>query len=343
MRIIINGQPSQLDALPAQASILDLVTWKQLPIQRIAVALNGEVIPRSLWGRTTLQDGDSVDIVHAVGGGQDSAQPKPAMDPEDDPLVIAGVTFRSRLFLGTGKFSDPATMVAALERAQTEMVTMAIRHLNLEHPEQDAILPYLNPSRYRWLPNTAGATTVEQAVTMARLAREATGTNWIKLEIIGDPETLWPDTAATIEATRILTKEGFVVLPYTSPDLVAALRLEDAGAATVMPLASPIGSGQGFIDWTSIQRIIDRVKVPVVVDAGIGAPSDAALAMEMGCAAVLINTAIAKAGNPPLMAQAMAEAVRAGRRCFLAGRIPKGGASASSPLQGVPVSRASAR
>lgn len=353
MRIILNGQPSQLDQLSAPASLQDLVAWKQLPAQRIAIAVNGEVVPRSRWDRTTLKEGDSVDIVHAVGGGREGAaagSPDPsgqhpnagapatnAADAEDDPLVIAGVTFRSRLFLGTGKFSDPAVMVESLERAQTEMVTMAIRQLNLENPDEDAILPYLDPSRYRWLPNTAGATTAEQAVTLARLAREATGTHWIKLEVIGDPETLWPDTAATIEATRILVSEGFVVLPYTSPDLVAALRLEDAGAATVMPLASPIGSGQGFNDWTSIQRIIDRVKVPVVVDAGIGSPSDAALAMEMGCAAVLVNTAVAKAGNPPLMAQAMAEAVRAGRRCFLAGRIPKGTASASSPVKGVPV------
>lgn len=332
MQVIVNGKVVQLQT-PPPVRVSDVLAERGLVPERVALALNGQVLPRDRWPSTTVHPGDEIDIVHAVGGGA-GPSPGSSLDVDDDPLVIAGVTFRSRLFVGTGKFPDTATMVDSLRRSGTEMVTVAIRQIDLENPEQDAILPHLGP--YRLLPNTAGARTVEQAVRMARLAREATGTNWIKLEVIGDPETLWPDVAGTVEATRILVKEGFVVLPYTAPDIVTALRLEDAGAATVMPLASLIGSGRGFIDWEAIEHIVSRVQVPVVVDAGIGAPSDAALAMELGCDAVLINTAIARAGNPPLMAEAMAAAVRAGRACFRAGRIPKSSfASPSSPTAGV--------
>jgi thiazole synthase len=245
------------------------------------------------------------------------------------------------LFAGTGKYPDAGSMIESLDRSGAEMVTVAIRYMNLTAPVHgsngESILASLDLSRYKLLPNTAGAYTVADAVKMARLAQAATGTNWIKLEVIGDATTLWPDVAATIEATKILVAEGFVVLPYTSPDLVVARKLEEAGAATVMPLASPIGSGQGMQDWISIQRIIDAVSVPVIVDAGIGAPSDAALAMELGADAVLVNTAIAKAGNPPLMAEAMNLGVRAGRAAYLSGRIPKSvEARASSPEAGVP-------
>ncbi|MDP8952406.1 MAG: thiazole synthase [Actinomycetota bacterium] len=249
---------------------------------------------------------------------------------------MAGERFSSRLILGTGKYPDFETMNAALANSGTEMVTVAIRYMN--SPEEGSILDNLDLSRYKLLPNTAGATTVEGALKMARLAREATGTEWIKLEIIGDPSTLWPDTAATVEATEILVPEGFVVLPYTSPDLVAAMRLEEAGAATVMPLGSPIGSGQGMPDWAGIHRIVERISsVPVVVDAGIGVPSDAALAMELGADAVLINTAVARAEDPPRMAEAMKLGVRAGRLSYLAGRMPASPvAHASSPTKGVP-------
>jgi thiazole synthase len=256
--------------------------------------------------------------------------------PKDQPLVIAGRVFRSRLFLGTGKYTSPEIMQEALARSGTEMVTVAIRYMDLEAGGGGAILPYIDRTRYWLLPNTAGALTVQQAVRMAELAREVTGTNWIKLEVIGDPNTLWPDVAGTVEATRILVREGFVVLPYTSPDIVTALRLEEAGAATVMPLASLIGSGQGFNDWINVRRIVERVSVPVVVDAGIGVPSDAALAMELGADAVLVNTAIAKAQDPPLMAEAMRLAVEAGRAGYLAGPMPRQeGASPSSPVTGV--------
>ncbi|HYJ13224.1 MAG TPA: thiazole synthase, partial [Thermomicrobiales bacterium] len=277
-----------------------------------------------------LKEGDSVDIVRAVSGGNHA----------DDLLTIAGVSFTSRLFLGTGKYPTNEVMSASLEAAGTEMVTVAIRFMDLDGPanSEGGILDHLDLIRHRLLPNTAGAYTVGDAVHMARLARAATGTNWIKLEVIGDRSTLWPDVAGTIEATRILVAEGFVVLPYTSPDLVAAIRLEEAGASTVMPLASPIGSGQGMPDWLSIKRIVDAVTVPVVVDAGIGTASDAALAMELGAAAVLVNTAVAKASDPIRMARAMRLGVEAGRQAFLAGRMARSyHAQPSSPVVGVPV------
>lgn len=255
----------------------------------------------------------------------------------DDVLTIAGVNFNSRLFLGTGKYSSFELMAQALEASGTEMVTVAVRYMNLENPHEESVLDYIDRKKYRLLPNTAGATSLKQALRMARLAREATGTNWIKLEVIGDQQTLWPDVAATIEGTKILVKEGFVVLPYTSPDLVAALRLEDAGAATVMPLGAPIGTGQGLLDWTGIRRIVERVQVPVLVDAGIGVPSDAARAMEMGVDAVLMNTAVAEAGDPVAMANAMRLATIAGRTAYRTGRMPiREDASPSSPVKRVP-------
>src|SRR5436305_2216263 len=217
-----------------------------------------------------------------------------------DPLVIAGRTFTSRLFVGSGRFTSPLVMRAAREASGTEMVTVAIRATGVDGSGPDAgILASLDWGRYHLLPNTAGATSVRQAVFMAELAREALGTNWVKLEVIGDERTLWPDVAGTVEATRILVGEGFVVLPYTTTDLVTALRLEEAGAATVMPLGSMIGSGQGVQDWEGVRRIVDRVSVPVVVDAGIGAPSDAVRAMEAGAAACLVNTAISRSDDPP--------------------------------------------
>src|SRR5437763_1371603 len=222
-----------------------------------------------------------------------------------DPRVTAGRSLASRLFVGTGRFTSPAVMRDALEASGTEMVTVAIRMTGVDGSGPDAgILAALDTTRYHLLPNTAGATSVRQAVFMAELAREALGTDWVKLEVIGDERTLWPDVAGTVEATRALVRAGFVVLPYTTSDLVTALRLEDAGAATVMPLGSMIGSGQGIVDVDSIRRICERVAVPVVVDAGIATPSDAALAMEAGADACLINTAISRSDNPVLMARA---------------------------------------
>jgi thiazole synthase len=325
MRINVNQESHEFSE--ETLSVTDFVEVNRLPTKSVVIAINGEIIPHSRWNEVRLKDGDDVEIVRAVAGG------------DHDPLVIAGRTFTSRLFLGTGKYPDNESMRASLEVSGTEMVTVAIRYMNLSEASGNGgnILDAIDLSKYKLLPNTAGAYTVADAVKMARLARAATGTNWIKLEVIGDADTLWPDVTGTIEATKILVEEGFVVLPYTSPDLVAAKRLEEAGAATVMPLASPIGSGLGMQDWVSIQRIVEAVSVPVVVDAGIGVPSDAALAMELGAAAVLVNTAVARAGRPERMALAMRHGVEAGRLAWLAGRMPKSlTANASSPTTGIP-------
>lgn len=262
----------------------------------------------------------------------------------NDTLTIAGREFSSRLFLGTGKYDDDATMMAALRASGTQLVTVAVRYMKLDGSDQDtSILDLLREAGMHLLPNTAGAYTVKDALKMARLARAATGTNWIKLEVIGDKASLWPDVTATVEATKILVDEGFVVLPYTAPDVVIARQLEEAGAATVMPLASPIGSGQGMQDWSSIRRIVEAVSVPVVVDAGIGVPSDAAIAMELGADAVLVNTAVARATHPARMAEAMKQGTVAGRLGYLAGRMPKrDDAQPSSPTEGVPTALAGA-
>lgn len=326
MRLKVNQEDHTFEDVAM--TVAGFVARNELPVKSIVIALNGEIIPHSAWENVELKDGDDVEIVRAVAGG------------DHDSLVIAGETFASRLFLGTGKYPDIASMAESLAVSGTEMVTVAIRYMNLgdSGESSDSILDAIDLSKYRLLPNTAGAYTVADAVKMARLARAATGTNWIKLEVIGDQASLWPDVAGTIEATKQLVAEGFVVLPYTSPDLVAAIRLEEAGAATVMPLASPIGSGQGMQDWVSIQRIINAVSVPVVVDAGIGVPSDAALAMEIGAAAVLVNTAVARATQPAMMAEAMKLGVEAGRLAWRAGRIPRSvDAHPSSPTSGVPL------
>jgi len=325
MQVIINQQPCEFptDAL----DVPGLLASRGVKEDAVAVAVNGQVVPRRNWTSVQLADGDRVELVKVVAGGS----------WDDDPLVIAGKSFRSRLLMGTGRFVSPAVLREALEASGTEIVTVAIRMTGVDGSGPDAgILSALDRDRYQLLPNTAGATSVRQAVFMAELAREALGTNWVKLEVIGDERTLWPDVAGTVEATRILVREGFVVLPYTTTDLVTALRLEEAGAATVMPLGSMIGSGQGVQDWEGVRRIAERVNVPVVVDAGIGAPSDAVRAMEAGADACLINTAISRSDDPALMAAAMRNAVIAGRLGYRAGRMPRSEvAIPSSPVNGL--------
>ncbi len=254
----------------------------------------------------------------------------------NDYLEIAGKRFRSRLMLGTGKYRSPEETVAALEASGAEIVTVAIRRLDLDNPNAKTELDYIDWSKYTILPNTAGCRTVDEALMTARLARSVTGSNWIKLEVIPDPKYLLPDPVGTLEAARQLLDEGFVVLPYMHADPILARHLEEAGCATVMPLGSAIGSGQGILTIDEIRIIVENTGVPVVVDAGLGAPSDAALAMEIGADAVLINTAVAKAQDPVRMAAAMRLGVEAGRAAYLAGRIPrKPFASASSPEEGV--------
>ncbi len=254
----------------------------------------------------------------------------------DDRLVIAGKELRSRLFLGTGKYRNNEEMHAAFEAAQAEVITVALRRLDLSDPNKKTLLDEIDWGRYTILPNTAGCQTADEAVRTAQLARAMGLSNWVKLEVIPDTKYLLPDPIGTLEAARRLVDEGFVVLPYINDDPVLARRLEEVGCATVMPLASPIGSGQGMVNFDQIKIIIEQARVPVVVDAGIGTPSDAAMAMELGASACLINTAVAQAQSPALMAEAMRLGIEAGRKAFLAGRIPrKAYASASSPLEGL--------
>ena len=254
---------------------------------------------------------------------------------EDDKLQLGGRTFQSRLLVGTGKYSTFPLMKEALLRSGTEIVTVAVRRVNLDR-SSESLLDYLDSDRYMILPNTAACFTAEEAVRTAHLAREAGLSDWVKLEVIGDEKTLFPDTGALLEATKILVRDGFVVLPYTNDDPIMARKLEDAGAAAVMPLGAPIGSGMGLQNPANIRIIMESVSVPVIVDAGVGTASDAAIAMELGCDAVLMNTGIAGAQDPVAMAESMNLAVRAGRTAFKAGRIPKKlYASASSPMEGI--------
>ncbi len=254
----------------------------------------------------------------------------------NDYLELAGVKYRSRLIVGTGKYKDFAETKTAIEVSGADIVTVAVRRVNITDPSKENLLDYLDPKKYTILPNTAGCYTVDEAVRTCRLAREAGVGKLVKLEVIGDDKTLFPDIAATLEAARILVQEGFVVLPYITDDPVTAKKLQDMGCAAVMPLAAPIGSGLGIRNPYNLRIILEQATVPVIVDAGVGTASDAALAMEMGCDGVLMNTAIAGARDPVLMAEAMRLGIEAGRKAFLAGRIPKKlYATASSPLEGI--------
>jgi thiazole synthase len=241
----------------------------------------------------------------------------------DRPFEIGGRVFRSRLMVGTGKYKDNSTMVRAVEASGAEVVTVAVRRVSLDRAKEDGVLYHLDPARVFLLANTAGCYTAEDAMRYARLAREAGFNEFVKLEVIGDQQTLLPDVAGTLEATKQLVKEGFKVLAYSNEDLITALRLEDAGAAAVMPLASPIGSGLGLLSPYHIRIIKSRLKVPVIVDAGVGTASDACVTMEQGVDGILMNTAIAEAQDPVAMAHAMRLATEAGRAAFLAGRMPK--------------------
>ena len=253
-----------------------------------------------------------------------------------DDLAIAGRTFSSRLIVGTGKYSSPSVMVQAHDASGAEMVTVAVRRVNISDRTQPSLLDYIDTAKYFLLPNTAGCYSAEEAVRTARLAREAGLSHWVKLEVIGDERTLFPDNEALLEATRALVREGFVVLPYTNDDPVVCRKLEDAGAAAVMPLAAPIGSGLGIQNANNLRIIREFARVPVIVDAGVGTASDASMAMELGADGVLMNTAIAGAQDPVAMAEAMKLAIQAGRLAYRDGRIPrKMYATASSPVEGL--------
>jgi thiazole synthase len=254
----------------------------------------------------------------------------------DDSWTVAGKTYKSRLIIGTGKYKDYAQNAAAAEAAGAEIVTVAIRRVNLSDPNQPRLTDFVDPKKYTFLPNTAGCFTADDALRTLRLAREAGGWKLVKLEVLADQKTLYPDMLETLEATKVLVKEGFDVMVYCSDDPVYARRIEDAGACAIMPLGAPIGSGLGIQNPVNIRLIVEQARVPVLVDAGVGTASDAAVAMELGCDGVLMNTAIAEARDPVLMARAMKHAVMAGRDAYLAGRMAKKRyADPSSPLAGL--------
>lgn len=256
--------------------------------------------------------------------------------PADDTWSVAGRSFRSRLIVGTGKYKSLEETAAAIEASGAEVVTVAVRRVNLSDPNAPMLQDHVDPKRYAYLPNTAGCFTAQDAVRTLRLAREAGGWNLVKLEVLGPPPTLYPDMQATFEALAALIADGFQVMVYCSDDPIAAKRLEDMGAVAIMPLGAPIGSGLGIQNPVMIRQIVEQAKVPVLVDAGVGTASDATRAMELGCEAVLMNSAIAHARNPVLMARAMKAAVEAGRDAFLAGRMPRQlAADPSSPLAGL--------
>jgi thiazole synthase len=319
--VTVNGKPRKV---ADGASLLDLL--KELDVQpsRVVIEHNREIRRKDDFARTVVHAGDELELVYFVGGGS------------DDAFVVGGRTLKSRLIHGTGKYPSNEVLARCLEAAQPDMITVAIRRLNLEGGRSE--LEGIDLRRYTLLPNTAGATTADGAVRLARMARAAGMSDFIKVEVVGDEDTLLPDPQATLEATQQLVKEGFIVMAYTSDDVVQAIRLYEAGAAAVMPGAAPIGTTLGLQNVLNLQLIISKVEVPVIVDAGLGVPSEAARCLELGAAAVLVNTAIARAQHPPEMARAFAEAVVAGRRAFLAGRARIGmKAVASSPVEGIPV------
>ena len=328
LTVTINGEERSLSGA---LSVRDLLSSLGMDPAKIAVERNLEIVPRSQYGAVMVGQGDKLEIVHFIGGGN-----APVEAPVDKPFVVAGRTLKSRLIIGTGKYKTYAENAAALDASGAEMVTVAVRRVNLTDPSQPKLVDFIDPKKFVYLPNTAGCFTGEDAVRTLRLAREAGGWTLVKLEVLGDRKTLYPDMIETLRATELLIKEGFQVMVYCSDDPLMAKRLEEMGAAAIMPLAAPIGSGLGVQNPVNIRMIIEEAKVPVIVDAGVGTASDAAVAMELGCDGVLMNTAIAEAKNPVMMARAMKHAVEAGRLAYLAGRMAKKRyADPSSPLAGL--------
>ncbi len=325
MQITINGESL---AVPEGTTISQLLERLQCDPGRVAVEHNLQVAPRHQYGEMTLGEGDRVEVVHFIGGGSDHN--------EDDPLLIAGRRFSSRLLVGTGKYKDFEETARAVAASGAEIVTVAVRRVNISDPRATLLTDYLDPKQYTYLPNTAGCYTAEEAVRTLRLAREAGGWEMVKLEVLSDAKYLWPNNPETIKAAEMLIKEGFKVMVYTTDDPCLCKLFEEMGCVAVMPLAAPIGSGLGIRNPYTLRIIIEQATIPVLVDAGVGTASDAAIAMELGCDGVLMNTAIAGAKDPIRMARAMKKAVESGRDAFLAGRIPrKLYASASSPLDGL--------
>ena len=329
LHVTINGEPRTLQP---GLSLHELLAGLGLNPAKIALERNLEIVPRSEYGAVRVAEGDRYEIVHFIGGGNVLIENPVA----DMPFTVAGRTYASRLIIGTGKYKDYAQNARALEASGAELVTVAVRRVNLSDPSQPMLVDFIDPKKYTYVPNTAGCFTAEDAMRTLRLAREAGGWKLVKLEVLGDKKTLYPDMVETLRATEILVKDGFDVMVYASDDPLMARRLEDLGAAAIMPLVAPIGSGLGVLNPVNIRLIIESAKIPVIVDAGIGSAADAAIAMELGCDAVMTNTAIAEARDPVKMAQAMRHAVEAGRLSYLAGRMPKKRyADPSSPLGGL--------
>jgi thiazole synthase len=323
MIIVVNGENREISE---QTTVAQLIAELGLTGKRIAVELNQDILPFQQHASHILQAGDKLEIVQAIGGGQ------------DDFFKIGARIFKSRLLVGTGKYKDLEETRLAIEASGAEIVTVAIRRTNIgQNPNEPNLLDVISPDKYTILPNTAGCYTAEEAVRTCRLGRELLGGhNLVKLEVLADQLTLFPDVAQTFIAAELLVKDGFEVMVYTNDDPIAAKRLEDIGCVAVMPLAAPIGSGLGIRNPYNILTIVENARVPILVDAGVGTASDAAMAMELGCDGVLMNTAIAAAKNPVLMASAMRKGIEAGRDAYLAGRMPKRRfASASSPLDGL--------
>ena len=331
MIVYVNGESREI---AASTKVADVIESLGLSGKRIAVELNREILPFDKYQHCELHNGDQVEIVHAIGGGQAEG----VLQTSNDSFTIAGKAYTSRLLVGTGKYKDMEETRLAIAASGAEIVTVAIRRTNIgQNPGEPNLLDVIPPDKYTILPNTAGCYTAEEAVRTCRLARELLGGHkLVKLEVLADQKTLFPDVAQTFVAAELLVKEGFDVMVYTNDDPIAAKRLEDIGCVAVMPLAAPIGSGLGIRNPYNILTIVENANVPILVDAGVGTASDAAIAMELGCAGVLMNTAIAEAKNPILMASAMKKGIEAGREAFLAGRMPrKRFASASSPIDGL--------
>jgi thiazole synthase len=329
LNVTINGEKRSLEP---GLNLHELLAGLGLNPAKIALERNLEIVPRSEYGAVRVAEGDRYEIVHFIGGGNAPIETPIA----DMPFTVAGRTYASRLIIGTGKYKDYAQNAKALEASGAELVTVAVRRVNLSDPSQPMLVDFIDPKKYTYVPNTAGCFTAEDAMRTLRLAREAGGWKLVKLEVLGDKKTLYPDMVETLRATEILVKDGFDVMVYASDDPLMARRLEDLGAAAIMPLVAPIGSGLGVLNPVNIRLIIENAKIPVIVDAGIGSAADAAIAMELGCDAVMTNTAIAEARDPVKMASAMRHAVEAGRLSYLAGRMPKKRyADPSSPLGGL--------
>ncbi len=326
MNITINGEPRDL---PHPVSVAGMLKQLGIASGKVAVERNLEIVPKSAFETTSLCEGDRIEIVHFIGGGN-------ADTTSTDTFTVAGEVYHSRLLVGTGKYKDFEETARAIEASGAEIVTVAVRRVNLSDPSQPMLVDYVSPKKYTYLPNTAGCFTAEDAVRTLRLAREAGGWNLVKLEVLGDHKTLYPNIIETVKAADVLVKEGFQVMVYTTDDPIMAKRLEDIGCCAIMPLAAPIGSGLGIQNPVNIRIIVEQAKVPVLVDAGVGTASDAAIAMELGCDGVLMNTAIAAAKDPIKMARAMKLGIEAGRLAYLSGRMPrKMYADPSSPLAGL--------